>query len=42
MLRHRKTVWRACCRFAHSNRELCRDMVQDVFLSLTTFVRYNT
>ena len=34
MQRHRKTVWRTCCRFAHNNRELCRDMVQEVFLTL--------
>lgn len=32
MQRHRKTVWHACCRFAHNDRELCRDMVQEVFL----------
>lgn len=34
MQRHRKTVWRACCRFAHNDRELCRDMVQEVFLAM--------
>ena len=25
MLRHRTTVWRACCRFAHEDMELARD-----------------
>ena len=34
MQRHRKTVWRACCRFAHNNKEQSRDMVQEVFLSM--------
>ena len=34
MLRHRVTVWRACCRFAHNDKELARDLVQEVYLAL--------
>lgn len=34
MQRHRKTVWRTCCRFARNNKDMSRDMVQEVFLAL--------
>ena len=34
MLRHRETVWQACWRFAKGDYERCRDMVQEVYLTL--------
>ncbi len=34
MKRHRQVVWSVCMHYAHSDRELCRDMVQDVWLAL--------
>lgn len=39
MLLHRTTVWRACCRFAHDNKELARDFVQEVYLAM--WLRYD-
>lgn len=39
MLRHRATVWRACCRFARNNKELARDLVQEVYLAI--WLRYD-
>lgn len=39
MLRHRTTVWRACCRFARNNKELARDLVQEVYLAM--WIRYD-
>lgn len=39
MLRHRDTVWRACCRFARNNKELARDLVQEVYLAI--WLRYD-
>ena len=39
MLRHRTTVWRACCRFAHEDKELARDLVQEVYLAM--WLRYD-
>ena len=34
MQRHRETVWRVCWRFAHGDRERCKDMVQEVWVVL--------
>ncbi len=31
---HRETVWGVCWRFAHGDRECCRDMVQEVYMAL--------
>lgn len=39
MLRHRTNVWRACCRFAHDNKEQARDLVQEVYLAM--WLRYD-
>lgn len=34
MMRHRQTVWLICFRFANGDREKCRDLVQEVYLTL--------
>lgn len=39
MQRHREIVWCVCWRYAHGDREQCRDMVQEVWLTL--WLRYD-
>jgi len=34
MRQHRETVWRVCWHYAHSDVDRCRDMVQEVWLSM--------
>lgn len=34
MQHHREAVWKMCARFAHSDRERTKDMVQEVYLVL--------
>lgn len=34
MVRHHKTVWRTCWRFAKGDEEQCKDLMQEVFIML--------